>query len=236
MIEDVLPAAVACEAAYDDPGPGPGELMYPQETERVARAVPKRQREFTTVRLLARRALLRIGQPPVPLLPGPRGAPRWPDGIVGSMTHCDGYRAAAVARADGTASVGIDAEPDAPLPDGVLDLIGLPDETERIKFLTERHPGTSWDRMLFSAKESVFKVWYPLTGIELDFSEARIDIDPVERTFRAELLVPGPLVGGRRVGEFPGRWIAERGLVVTAIHLPAPREIREIPEIGEIRT
>ncbi|MFE3742376.1 4'-phosphopantetheinyl transferase [Streptomyces sp. NPDC059134] len=224
MIESVLPDTVACEAAYGDPAPGPGEPVYAQETEQVAKAVPKRQREFTTVRLLARRALLRLGQPPVPLLPGHRGAPPGPDGVVGSMTHCDGYRAAAVARADGTASVGIDAEPDAPLPDGVLDLIGLPEETEQVGLLAKRHPGTSWDRLLFSAKESVFKVWYPLTGIELDFSEARITIDPAERGFRAELLVPGPLVGGERVGVFSGRWIAERGLVVTAIHLPAARE------------
>ncbi|MFE2940087.1 4'-phosphopantetheinyl transferase [Streptomyces sp. NPDC059255] len=226
MIEAILPASVACEAAYDDPVPGPGELLYAQERERIAKAVPKRQREFTTVRLLARRALLRLGQPPVPLLPNLRGAPGWPDGIVGSMTHCDGYRAAVVARADGTASVGIDAEPDAPLPEGVLDVVGLPGETEQVMSLAERHPGTSWDRLLFSAKESVFKVWYPLTGSELDFSEARIDIDPVERTFRAELLVPGPLVGGRRIGAFPGRWTAGHGLVATAIHLPAPREPR----------
>ncbi|MEV7422761.1 MULTISPECIES: 4'-phosphopantetheinyl transferase family protein [unclassified Streptomyces] len=220
MIAAILPPAVAVEAAYGDLLPGEADPLFPEESARVAKAVPKRQREFTTVRLLARRALLRLGQPPVPLLPNKRGAPQWPGGIVGSMTHCDGYRAAVVARSDGTASVGIDAEPDAPLPDGVLDTIALPDETERVKFLAERHPGVCWDRLLFSAKESVFKAWYPLTGLELDFSEADITIDPVERTFRARLLVPGPRIDGRRVDEFAGRWIAERGLVASVIHIP----------------
>ncbi|MEV7085706.1 4'-phosphopantetheinyl transferase superfamily protein [Streptomyces sp. NPDC093085] len=223
MIEAILPEVVACEVAYDDPAPGPGEMVYPEEWERVARAVPKRQREFTTVRLLARRALLRLGRPPVPLLPSPRGAPGWPDGVVGSMTHCEGYRAAVVAGSGGTAAVGIDAEPDAPLPDGVLDVVALPEEAASIASLAGRYPGTSWDRLLFSAKESVFKVWYPLTGAELDFSEARIEIDPAG-AFRAELLVPGPLVGGERVASFTGRWAAERSLVATAIHLPAPPE------------
>ncbi|MFJ2113448.1 MULTISPECIES: 4'-phosphopantetheinyl transferase [unclassified Streptomyces] len=222
MIAGILPASVEVEAAYEDFAPEPSETLFPQEREHVAKAVAKRQREFTTVRFLARRALLRLGQQPVPLLPNRRGAPQWPTGIVGSMTHCDGYRAAVVGRSSGTAAVGIDAEPDAPLPEGVQDSIALPYETDRLKALRESHPEVSWDRLLFSAKESVFKVWYPLTGRELDFSEAEIDIDPVGGTFRARLLVPGPLVGGRSVGEFSGRWIAERGLVATAIHIPAP--------------
>ncbi|MET8682215.1 4'-phosphopantetheinyl transferase superfamily protein [Streptomyces sp. NPDC004647] len=218
MIRGVLPAEVAAEAAYDD-GREPGEELFPQEKALIANAVPQRQREFTTVRFLARRALRRLGQPPVPLLPNQRGAPQWPEGIVGSMTHCDGYRAAVVARSEATAALGIDAEPDAQLPEGVLDAIALPYERARIASLTARHPGVSWDRLVFSAKESVFKVWYPLTGRELDFSEAEIDIAPVERTFQARLLVPGPFVRDRRIGEFQGRWIAERGLVATAIHV-----------------
>ncbi|MEE1799444.1 MULTISPECIES: 4'-phosphopantetheinyl transferase superfamily protein [unclassified Streptomyces] len=220
MIGGILPAGVAVEAAYDDT-PEPGEELFPEEKAQVASAVPKRQREFTTVRLLARRALHTLGLPPVPLLPNRRGAPQWPEGIVGSMTHCDGYRAAVVARSGETASLGIDAEPDAPLPEGVLEAITLPSERSHLAALTARHAEVSWDRLVFSAKESVFKTWYPLTGRELDFSEAEIDIDPVRRTFHARLLVPGPVVGGRRIGEFPGRWIAAHGLIATAIHLPA---------------
>ncbi|GAA2978053.1 4'-phosphopantetheinyl transferase family protein [Streptomyces fulvorobeus] len=226
MIRALLPAGVAAEVAYDD-ARAPEERLFPQETALIAHAVPKRQQEFTTVRFLARRALRTLGQEPAPLLPNRRGAPQWPQGIVGSMTHCDGYRAAVVARSDTTAALGIDAEPDAPLPDGVLDAIALPHEIALIGSLTARRPGISWDRLVFSAKESVFKVWYPLTGRELDFPEAEIDISEAERTFRARLFVPGPLVAGRRIGEFHGRWTAERGLLATAIHLahdapPAP--------------
>jgi 4'-phosphopantetheinyl transferase EntD len=205
--------------SYDD-GQEPGEELFPREKALIARAVPKRQREFTTVRFLARRALRELGRPPVALLPGPRGAPRWPEGIVGSMTHCDGYRAAALAGAENTVGLGIDAEPNAPLPEGVLEAIALSGERDSIASLATRRPEVNWDRLLFSAKESVFKVWYPLTGRELDFTEAEIGFAPTGGTFRARLLVPGPVVQGRRLGGFEGRWAAERGLLATAIHLP----------------
>src|ERR1022692_2231466 len=73
-------------------------------------------------------ALARLGLPPVPIVPGLRGAPQWPSGIVGSMTHCAGYRASAVARMQDMLILGLDAEPDHRLPDGVLDAIATADE------------------------------------------------------------------------------------------------------------
>ncbi|WP_306332212.1 4'-phosphopantetheinyl transferase [Streptomyces sp. KL109B] len=69
-----------------------------QEEALIARAVPKRRNEFTTVRACAHDALAGLGLAPVPLLPDERGAPGWPPGVVGSMTHCPGYGAAAVPR------------------------------------------------------------------------------------------------------------------------------------------
>jgi 4'-phosphopantetheinyl transferase EntD len=82
-----------------------------------------------------------------------------------------------------------------------------------------------WDRLLFSAKESVYKAWYPLTGKWLDFFEADIELfadDGPARSggLRAELLVPGPLVNGRRIQAFEGRWTVRRGLLATAVTVP----------------
>lgn len=226
MIERILPASVVAEETFTDPA-GAADALFPEEAAVVARAVPKRQREFTTVRLCAREALGRLGHPPAPLLPTRRGAPQWPDGVVGSMTHCEGYRAAVVARAADATSIGIDAEPNGPLPDGVLESIALPGERAWVRALTARRPEVSWDRLLFSAKESVFKTWYPLTGKELDFVEAELEADPDAGTFAARLLVPGPVVGGRRLDGFTGRWLADRGLVVTAIALEASADPSE---------
>ncbi|MEU0458914.1 4'-phosphopantetheinyl transferase superfamily protein, partial [Streptomyces sp. NPDC006129] len=142
-----------------------------------------------------------------------------PAGPDSGLTHCDGYGAAALVRAADLASVGIDAEIHGPLPEGVLPSVSLPAEAERLRRLAAEHPGVHWDRLLFSAKESVYKAWFPLTGKWLDFMEADIEIIPDGR-FRAELLVPGPLVGDRRLGHFDGRWTAARGLVATAVAVP----------------
>ncbi|MEU6351498.1 4'-phosphopantetheinyl transferase superfamily protein [Streptomyces sp. NPDC047072] len=224
MIEELLPDPVVVVEAYGHDEPE-NAALYPEEEAVVALAVAKRRREFTVVRACARRAMEKLGVPPQPILPGERGAPRWPAGLRGSMTHCDGYCAAALVRAADLASLGIDAEPHGPLPEGVLDAVSLPGERTRLSRLAEAHPAVHWDRLLFSAKESVYKAWYPLTGKWLEFTEADIDVavdpaDPLGGTLRAELLVPGPLVGGGRRGFFEGRWSVRGGLVATTVTVP----------------
>ncbi|WP_432113330.1 4'-phosphopantetheinyl transferase family protein [Streptomyces sp. S1] len=208
MIERLLPPGVASAEAYGDP---PEALLFPTEEALVRRASEGRRREFTTVRLCARRALAELGVAPVPLLPGERGAPRWPERVVGSMTHCDGYRAAAVARrSPEVLSVGIDAEPHRALPPDVLEAVALPSELRRVEGLARRAPHVHWDRLLFSAKESVYKAWFPLTRTRLGFDEADIALD-LSGSFRAVLLRgPGP-------SEFAGRWLVADGLLATAV-------------------
>ncbi|MGW3204369.1 4'-phosphopantetheinyl transferase family protein [Streptomyces sp. NPDC001135] len=226
MIEELLPeSVVAVEAHGDDPlWDAP---LYPEEAVLVERAVDKRRREFAAVRGCARQAMEKLGVPAQPVLTGERGAPHWPAGLLGSMTHCDGYGAAALARAGDLASLGIDAEPHGPLPDGVGPAVFLPAEGERLTRLAGRRPAVHWDRILFSAKESVYKAWFPLTRLWLDFSEADITLHPGPGdvsygTLRAELLVPGPRVGDRRLQVFDGRWVVRDGLVATAVVVPHP--------------
>nr|WP_260859519.1 4'-phosphopantetheinyl transferase superfamily protein [Streptomyces cupreus] len=220
----MLPHSVVTVEAYGEEDAG-ALVLYPEEAAVVAQAVDKRRREFAAVRVCARRAMEKLGVPPQPLVPGDRGAPRWPEGLAGSMTHCDGYCAAALVRATALASLGIDAEPNEPLPDGVLAAVSLPGEAQRVRRLSYERPDIRWDRLLFSAKESVYKAWFPLTGKWLEFTEADIDLfadadGGPGGGFSATLLVPGPLVGGRRIGVFEGRWTVERGLVATAVALP----------------
>jgi 4'-phosphopantetheinyl transferase EntD len=205
VIAQVLPEGISTAHFH---GEDPGAALFPEEEPFVARAVAKRRAEFTTVRACARRALATLGVPPAPLLPGERGAPRWPEGIVGSMTHCSGYRAAAVAPASHWRGIGIDAEEHAPLPPGVLDMIALPADRAALAALPA--DGPAWDRVLFSAKESVYKAWFPLARRFLDFLEAELTLSP-DGTFAARILREGP------VGEVSGRWAVGDGLVVTAV-------------------
>jgi 4'-phosphopantetheinyl transferase EntD len=218
VIEEILPARVASAEEFRDP---PGVELFAEEEALVATAVEKRRREFATGRHCARAALAALGLPSVPVPRGERGAPRWPPGIVGSITHCAGYRAAAAARDQDMLTVGVDAEPDEPLPDRVLGAVSLPAERAMLRELAAAAPGTCWDRLLFSAKESVYKAWFPLTGRWLGFTDAAIAVSPADGTFEAQLLVAGAEAGGRTLAGFAGRWLARDGLIVTAIAVPA---------------
>lgn len=191
--------------------------LFPAERAAIERAVDKRRREFTTVRACARDALDALGIAPTPIISGPHGAPGWPAGVIGSMTHCEGYRAAVVARAADLDSVGIDAEPDSPLPEGVLDAVLVAEDLPGLA--TVAVTGVSADRLLFSAKESVYKAWFPLAKRWLGFEEATVALN-IDGTFTARLLVDGTIEGGRRLAGFEGRWLAARGLLLTAIVVP----------------
>ncbi len=218
MIERLLPSWVR---AVDTTSDASEDSLWPAERAVLTKAVAKRRIEFATVRVCARTALAELGVPPAPILPGPRGAPGWPAGIVGSMTHCAGYRGAAVASQEFAASIGIDAEPHGPLPDGVLDAIARPEEHGWLAELTRTAPAVHWDRLLFSMKESVYKAWFPLTGSWLDFDEASITVDPAASAFTAVLQVPGPVLNGRELTTFTGRFSTSATLVLTAIAVPA---------------
>ncbi|WP_405591786.1 4'-phosphopantetheinyl transferase [Streptomyces sp. NBC_01190] len=245
MIEELVPAQVVTRTVKGhalDNAP-----LHPEEAEAVAKAVPKRRAEYAAGRACARAALAVLGVPPGPIpREARRGAPVWPAGYVGSITHTDGYRAAAVARATDILTIGIDAEPHGPLPQGVLDVIlATGAESDSLTALSARHPDIRWDRLLFSAKETVYKAWYPFHRRMLDFGEAELlftrDPEPpagrdagapdsgthphppalARGTYTARLLIPGPLLAeGVGPDVFTGRWIARADYVATAIVVP----------------
>ena len=88
--------------------------------------------------------------------------------------------------------------------------------------LSRASPTMHWSRLLFCAKESVYKAWYPLTGRQLGFEDARLTIDPAG-TFTAKLLVDGTRIdGGLPLVELHGRFVAARGFIATAVTVPSP--------------
>ncbi|MFD0371698.1 4'-phosphopantetheinyl transferase [Streptomyces sp. NPDC127114] len=231
MIERLVPAGVVAVDAFEDVAE-PGDL-HPAEAALIAKAVDTRRREFTTARWCARQALAGLGAPAAALLPGPHGAPVWPEGILGSITHCAGFRAAVAARSPAVTALGIDAEPNGPVPEGVLGAIALPGEQRHLRELARAAPEVRWDRLLFSAKEAVYKSWYPWTGQRLDFEDAALtftlDDDTDDGTdggaddgrclggaFTARIL-PAAAPAVAPPDRLEGRWLAERGLLLTAI-------------------
>ncbi|MCZ7379894.1 4'-phosphopantetheinyl transferase family protein [Micromonospora sp. WMMC250] len=215
MIERLLPAGVMSAETFTDI---PGETPFPGEETLIMRALEPRRREFITARRCARDALSKLGYAPGPILRGGRGEPQWPAGVVGSITHCAGYRAAAVAQAGELASLGIDAEPNQPLPEGVAGLVLLAGERSALRELAVANPAVQWDRLLYSTKESIFKAWYTLTRRELGFEQATVEVNPATATFRGRLGVDGARIdGGPPLRVLTGRYLIERGMVATVV-------------------
>ncbi len=214
MIEQILPGeAVAVDTREDwleDPLSSDEELA-------LGNAVERRRREFTTARSCARHALEGLGRAPSSIPVGNRGEPLWPPGVVGSITHCTGYRGCAVARTADIVTLGIDAEPHAPLPDGVINQIALPRERVWLAELMREQPAICWDRLLFSAKEAVYKAWFPLTRRWLGFKDATITLDLSRRSFHVNVLVAAVALDGSTLATIDGRWLIRDGLVLTAV-------------------
>jgi 4'-phosphopantetheinyl transferase EntD len=182
MLASQLPANVAVVETTDDCDLG---VLFPEERWLIAASSPSRQREFATGRQCARQALSLLGWPPMPVLRDPRRNPQWPAGLVGSITHCPGYCAAAVGPRTNYFAIGIDAEPNAALPPRVLNSVASREEQDHLWTLAQAQPGINWDRTIFSAKEAVYKAWYQLDPRWHDFHDVTIHLNADEQTFTA---------------------------------------------------
>jgi 4'-phosphopantetheinyl transferase EntD len=212
-MRDLLPATVAVAVA--GPDDWAGELLAAELACLGERAVASRRRDFTAGRVCARRAMAGLGLPPAAVPAAADRAPVWPAGLVGAITHTQGYCAAAVARRADVRSVGMDAEQHRELNAGVRRLVLLPEEEESCARLPT---GVSWPVVLFSIKETVYKVWHPVVGSWLDFHDAHVELDPDAGRFTAR--IAPARVDAAAVADPPstvtGRFALADGLVRTA--------------------
>jgi len=193
--------------------------LLPEESAQAAHWALRRRREFQAGRVCARRALVQLGMCRTSVIAaGPRREPLWPPGIVGSITHTDDYCAAAVAYASRVRGIGIDAALNASLPYGVCDLISSPLERECLP-TTPAHDADPVT-LLFSAKESLFKLLYVLTHDSYGFRDVHIDFDFNDRSFHVMPAWGGPRSLTVDWSHVVGRFAVDSHYVVTAAWLP----------------
>ncbi|MGW8725169.1 4'-phosphopantetheinyl transferase family protein [Streptomyces sp. NPDC055808] len=219
LLRAVLPPwAVGAARADDVPGP-----LFAAERALCEGAGPRRKGEFTTGRWCAHRALARLGERPVGVGRGPRGEPLWPRGVLGSISHCAGFRAAALCRTWDAWALGIDAEVEGPLPARVRARLISEEEAGLMR------PEVAGERLLFSAKEAVYKACSALVGPGQapPMAELRILVEPGEHgpgasgRFRARVPAVAGLVG-LDPGHIEGRWHRSHGLVLTSCVVVRP--------------
>lgn len=183
-LERLLPAGAAVCAVSDTAQP---EWLYPVEAAAVGGALERRQREFALGRTCARRALTQIDVAPGPI-PVNERAPVWPEGVVGAIAHTPGLVLAAVARQKDLAGLGMDAEArERPLLDRIERFICTPAELARLR---EGHLAAQPDvvRLIFSAKEAVYKCIAPMSGVTLGFHDVEVDLDVARAAFAVRLV------------------------------------------------
>ena len=196
--------------------------LFAEEARAVANAVESRRQQYTAGRLLARQAWQELGIEPVPLLNDEQRVPRWPQGIVGCITHTHGWCAAAVARAEQVSALGVDVEAATPLDVDLWERICRPEERALLSTQPERAAGLL-AKATFSAKESIYKALYPRVRVFLDFQAMHIALEPQAAAgtsrWQATLQVPwGPFEAGQRFGS---GWLSiDDDWILTALALP----------------
>jgi 4'-phosphopantetheinyl transferase EntD len=210
----LLPAGIA---AYETHRFDHSPALFAQELLAMRNASRQRLEEFAAGRACARQALRELGIAPAAL---PRAADRrpvWPPDITGSITHTQGYCAAAVTRCGEIISIGIDSEAVGQLDDDMQRIICTPAEQNRLATLRP-FARAQTATILFSAKEAFFKCQSGAGGnltdfqdIELQLRDGEFVVEPC-RGFTLRHAIRGPL---------QGRYMAANGRVFSAIAFAA---------------
>jgi 4'-phosphopantetheinyl transferase EntD len=194
--------------------------LWPEERAYIAGAVMARRAEFGTARQCARRALAEIGLAAAPLVPIANDGPLWPSGVVGSISHSQGYCAAVVGHSPPLASLGLDVETLRLLDPGVAELITTPGERRWLATM----PAAMRNYLAivcFSAKEAYYKCQHRLTRTVLDFADVELSLtaataDWSRGAFIARALKPGL---DARIISLQGRFAADAERVATGVEL-----------------
>jgi 4'-phosphopantetheinyl transferase EntD len=164
---------------------GDENALRDAEAASLSARVADARRASGAARIVARELLMRLGYPDRQVVKGGGGEPIWPAGVVGSLAHDDEVAVAAVALQRDFATVGIDVEPARELPADMRELIASSNELRAIADDPLKR------KLLFVAKEAVYKACYPLDRVFLEFSDIEIDLAnnrATTRTGRAALL------------------------------------------------
>ena len=149
---------------------GDENLLLPEEQRAVTTRDHEARRASGAARHLARGLMAELGRPVVAIGRGRFGQPIWPAGVVGSLAHDRVMAVAAVGSGPAGVSLGIDVEPAEPLPDDAVALVMTAgDELGTAS-------GHLAGRILFAAKEAIYKAVHPLDGIVLNHDDVVVSL------------------------------------------------------------
>lgn len=181
-----------------------------------------RLESFQMGRAAAHVALEGLGRNLGPIGVGEHREPVWPNGVIGSISHTNDLAVALVAPAEATDGVGVDIEERRYAPE-LADQVPRPEEAEWLSQLSDDDREASL-LALFSAKETIFKAFFPRVGSFFGFDVALLHPEPAGFSARLSTSSLDPDYPPDR--EFPVtcEWFGD--LVLTTLVLPATQRVR----------
>ncbi len=195
-------------------------ILHPEE-EKISASLgsSKRRSEFSLGRYCAHRALSKFELGSVPILRNAETRePCWPKAVRGSITHSEGFAAAAVGFAKDVSGIGIDLECLSRVVDfNIRRNVCVDKEREFLESLPTEQ-ANRYLRIIFSAKESIFKCFFQISQTYLYFQDAEIIID--ENNSEFSFLLSKACTGITSAGfQHSGRFSIKDDLLMTSIYI-----------------
>lgn len=150
---------------------------------------PKRLSDFSTGRYCAMKALEQIGIQNVIIPIGKDREPIWPEGIVGSISHCESLTGAIVSRKADHISLGLDIEEIGRVTADLWPYVFTDKEIEYLNTLPIDQQELICTS-IFSLKEAFYKFQFPITNLFLDFLDVEVQIPELNRMVVLSGLIP----------------------------------------------
>ncbi len=133
----------------------------------------RRAAQHKAGRIAAAKVGARLSGKPCNVARGMDGAPIWPNGLRGSISHCNGRSVAIAGHAGNWCGLGIDIEQhlSVEVAKDIAPVALTPYERAHFK------GDPLWIALIFSAKESLFKALSPLIDKRFDFDAAELCVD-----------------------------------------------------------
>lgn len=145
-------------------------LLHPHTVE-------ARRAAFVAGRTAAHAALAEIGRDVPAILAGSMREPLWPGGVAASLSHAGDVAVAVAAPQEHTGGVGIDIELARPVPE-LWDQVPLPKERDWLLAIGDAAEREQMLVALFSAKETIYKAFFPRVGTYFGFEAAVLEPTP----------------------------------------------------------
>jgi 4'-phosphopantetheinyl transferase EntD len=213
----LFPSAFALICLRD---PDSADGLHPLEAAQIPKASKKRVQEFSAGRHCARRALSQLGILNYPLTINEDRTPRWPAGVVGSISHTEGFAAAVVAPDTICLSVGIDVERIGRIEPELWSQICSEKELSWLAELTKADASLAAS-IIFSAKEAFFKCQYHLTREMLSFNEATVKINRSQDQKGSCWISLNQKIGSRSPQSLGGSWVIDQPYIISGFYIPA---------------